>query len=57
MACMEAFTRFLVTTGAPILREGFVFGTLASALVIILAGVEAAREIPGTHIPGKGEAE
>jgi hypothetical protein len=57
MACMEAFTRFLLVTAIRILKEIFVFGTLASALVIILAGVKAPREIVGKHIPGKAEAE
>jgi hypothetical protein len=54
---MEAFTRFLLVTAIRILKEIFVFGTLASALVIILAGVKAPREIVGKHIPGKAEAE
>jgi hypothetical protein len=54
---MGAFTRFLVTTAIRILREMFVFGTLGSAVVIILAAIRHSREVLTKQIPGKAEAE
>jgi hypothetical protein len=57
MACMEAFTRFLLVTAIRIPKEIFVFGTLSSAVVIMPPGTKAPQEVFEKHIPGKAQAE
>jgi hypothetical protein len=54
---MEAFTRFFLNYRNSDPKEIFVFGTLGSAVVIILAAIRFSREVLNKHIPAKAEAE